>query len=1839
MTVRVIESRNLRDSGNLRVRVGLDGRTKPTRVTTELHPKWQQNLNFAIEESLEKAANKMFSIQIMHQPGGVVLNKWISLAPPPKDGRRAERDEDIGFIKASIAVYGARDTPPIFEDDDESEEIFNARHFTGHTLRIRLHRLLQLISEVRHEIISKGKKPKTASFCIKAFSGDCTEVTSLKLLKGSAVSFDQELLLPFLWPTVINKFHFQLIMHRGKKNRIIAQTSLPLSDVYSPGEDGYLPQFGPAFLNFYGRESLPKLKKFGDKKLLPETELVKFYGRISVSVDCIDWIGDSTERTELSYNGSQYFHRFERLHHYTLFASMIACNKINRRFASDNVSFLISMGDYGTSEHTSPLPRSSTHPAMPDHDDCRDFCMGWGNQQPLIEFGALWENVQYRIERSNAISAIANVLDKLLAEVAALGGHNDLRGADLMLEAIEMANEMLKKIERHHCPDRLQTQHDFLHQETRQMMIEDIRDEITTLKHEELSLEKAVDELIRMTTRISQTLRRLARDAESSLPDILVKMVAGTRVVAYARIAPRDIMHSNMGKVVSGRFCGKARAIPLTWLDGVIKKRSITEEIPAVVHVRMWLGRNVEKNAYLSTIRPAESRCYWEVYHYQNRSTPISPWTSIGHFDYRGQVVDVREGPQIPEGWQNAGVWAIRNTHERWVASDQGRVVYDDKLYELQERSTKGWRFRNYTDVWGGKISEKVMNTPTKGWAYEGEWTRDLHTPGGEGPGDRAERLVHMFRRRILTRTRRREEVRQKSNTLAAMQDALLADDYWEYTSERDGPYHDKCMTGDRLRRRRFVIPVTKTIAAAKNFNIVRQYEVHEVVSQWQLRVYIFWAKDLLPLTKDFSSRAFVRVSYLHSTKQTAVVDRTANPVFNETLIFDKLLIPGAHHVITDCPPSVFVEVKGERHDDSECFMGCFTAAPTVICSATDRRASMRWMKLHFGSGKTRGALLCAFELFLRDQNHKIDLPLVPAKKKAGRIEVPMELRPKFSKYSIQMLCWGVRNLHRHNLLTVRRPFISMIFGDVDAKTKALNDVKENPNFTEPLLSFQEILLPDELSLAPPLIFNLHDQRAFRRAPLVGVCLISDYKRFVKQAILQKVDHHSFEWGAFDQFVETEEASEEGKSASNDESILGEYRIDWWSKFYTSNGNPEKAPGFDKTGIEQLRIFRWALEDTVEYGRFCDFLDTFQFKKSAKGHFDDHEEKEVTGELKGRLFLKKYEDNTPPILAPPAGIEFIGVTSCCVRLYVVSAAGLVIKKTNRACDSYVIARIGKQKLSRKNEYRPDEVNPEYGEVFEWDVTLPLEKDLTITVMNRKRIVRDDEIGSTTIDLENRLLTKHRATVGLARQYTITGELTWRDQMSPLAILKRYCERMKIPPPQVLFKKGSNEEVIDVGLKILEIDFWLLTFEKDAPERPRVGRPAQRVALYILNRMGLVPEHVETRALFDSHGGKQKVGDLLCWVDIFPRCIGPIPAPIDISIRRPEPYQLRIAVFNVFNAVVCKRNFQQPCGDLYIKAFINGNKKGEKTDTHFRVLDGYASFNYRLLLDFDWNPWEKRIYAKEKKRFMRKSRSELVKSLLVLQLWDKSRFSKDTLLGELVLDLQGFQEGMMDPDEIEAVYYSHLVYRNLARRCILHSWRHRPQFCCNPNRKTNLKKKSVIPLPKAPLYKAPKVDSPFFHPFEGEPLHGYFPMLRKGCELPNEQKLDYDAHKKKDDDFDVNAEKEYVTGVVEIEMQLLSKEEADAEPVGRKRKKPNQNPRLGKPDRSAWDSNWFLSRIRPALRHFWNKYGKVILVWLAVIILWLIILIAISINIPIILKSSFSSGMETVGVSESGGSEK
>jgi len=55
-------------------------------------------------------------------------------------------------------------------------------------------------------------------------------------------------------------------------------------------------------------------------------------------------------------------------------------------------------------------------------------------------------------------------------------------------------------------------------------------------------------------------------------------------------------------------------------------------------------------------------------------------------------------------------------------------------------------------------------------------------------------------------------------------------------------------------------------------------------------------------------------------------------------------------------------------------------------------------------------------------------------------------------------------------------------------------------------------------------------------------------------------------------------------------------------------------------------------------------------------------------------------------------------------------------------------------------------------MFEMKVVLPMQKDLCIRIKDYDLICSDEIIGETWIDLENRFMTKHRATCGLPLAY-------------------------------------------------------------------------------------------------------------------------------------------------------------------------------------------------------------------------------------------------------------------------------------------------------------------------------------------------------------------------------------------------------------------------------------------------------------------------------------------------------
>ncbi|KAJ1369754.1 hypothetical protein KIN20_031303 [Parelaphostrongylus tenuis] len=793
------------------------------------------------------------------------------------------------------------------------------------------------------------------------------------------------------------------------------------------------------------------------------------------------------------------------------------------------------------------------------------------------------------------------------------------------------------------------------------------------------------------------------------------------------------------------------------------------------------------------------------------------------------------------------------------------------------------WQPLKFTDYFGTEIPKARLRDPGKGWQYEGKWMADTHQNYGDKKGwvyaisdvfwgepgsvDNEMRADHRFRRRCIKRTRK--AVNFMNQNFETYQNSL-GDTKWEYAVGKNKPFHYQEMIEDCIRRRRFVMEMERKNDIPREqehqmYLAARLYEVHEVTSTWQLRCYFLWAKDLLPVVKN-SARAFVRVTFLTKSKETVIVDNSLNPVWNETLIFDKVLIPGGKRQISWNPPTIFVECRGERKDYSEISLGSFEVAPVVICVATDSRAKPDWHTLTFQEGMTRGAMLACFELFFEDASTKDSLPLQPMKKRvSNRFEIPGELRPQFETYAVQILCWGLRNLKKYEFLSIRKPFLELIIGDSEAQTDPIPNLIKDPNFETPLITFAQVSLPSNLEFSPPLVINLYDIRAFKRRPLVGVCHITNfnkYTRVVSKKIASKPEYTSLggsfqraiayswyeqecscptgingprhkdvstptDWAQFDNIVDKEDQALLSTPYIPSLRKEGMPKIDWWSKYYASSGHFEKAPGFEDSGMEYLSIFNDELECVNGYNGFEDFLDTFIFMKSSKhkftrmfehtfsavkGNFDDPEEKEKTGELKGKVFITKItEKEGDAVLLDPPGVEFVGTVKCLLRVYVVEAKGLVSMRKNGMCDPYIIVRCGKQKVSLKNNYRADTLDPIFGERVEMDVTIPLEKDLIITVMDRRKLVADDEIGSTHIDLENRLLSKWRATVGLSRQYTIQGELLWRDQQTPLAVLKSYCKKMRVPAPSILEKND------DVGIQMLGIQIWHSQVKKEMEE--------------------------------------------------------------------------------------------------------------------------------------------------------------------------------------------------------------------------------------------------------------------------------------------------------------------------------------------------------------------------------------------------------------------------------------
>ncbi|XP_074941861.1 fer-1-like protein 6 [Phalacrocorax aristotelis] len=998
----------------------------------------------------------------------------------------------------------------------------------------------------------------------------------------------------------------------------------------------------------------------------------------------------------------------------------------------------------------------------------------------------------------------------------------------------------------------------------------------------------------------------------------------------------------------------------------------------------------------------------------------------------------------------------------------------------------------------------------------------------------------------------------------------------------------------------------------------------------FQLRAHMYQARGLIAADSTGLSDPFAKVTFTSHCQTTKIISQTLSPTWNQMLLFNSIVLHGDREEIAQFPPEIVIELYDDDAVGKAEYIGSTVAAPVVtLAHQKYQPPKLSYHPVYCGN-LSGGDLLATFELLEIPESDPDRLPPLDPPDVGQIYPVPANIRPVLSKYRVEVLFWGVREMKKVQLLSVDRPQVLIECAGKGVKSSVIQSYKKNPNFVG-LADWFEVELPENELLHPPLSICVVDWRAFGRSTLVGTHTINCLKQFLckaqlgPQATPNRLDivetgkaspessqpaelsreepfladhvYAEVEQGKCtvvepDPYLATHRTSvsttehslsEPGKDRKQkdmkkpirrstkrrrrtiaDESA--ENVIDWWSKYhasvlkmgkskgiFSSEGNPEddkqtsdhialiieedpdkkkkdktlKRKQKETSNLATLQIYDGDLES--EFNNFEDWVKTFQLlrgKSNDEVHADS--EDRIIGKFKGSFCIyPSPEDGSlldggqPRILQ---GIPLNHSIKVLIRVYIVAALNLSPADPDGKSDPYIVLRLGNTEIKDRENYIPKQLNPVFGRSFEIQATFPKDSLLTVLIYDHDFVGTDDLIGETKIDLENRFYSMHRATCGLQSQYEIEGYNAWRDAAKPSEILTKLCKDYRISGP--FMRPGE----IQVGTKVFK---GQTVFTEDENEEP--VESYEHLSLKVLHAWEeipgagykLVPEHVETRPLYHKNKPGIEQGRVRMWVDMFPEDM-PLPGPpVDISPRKPKGYELRVIIWNTEDVILEDENIftGQKSSDIYVKGWIKGLEEDkQETDVHYNSLTGEGNFNWRFLFPFYYLPAEKKMVVSKRENIFSLEKTESkIPAELVLQVWDFERLSSDDFLGSLELNLNGFPRAA-----------------KTAKSCNLEM-----VVAAGAENKISI--------------------------FQQKRVRGWWPFVKAG----------------------------ELTGKVEAEFHLVTAEEAEKNPVGKARKEPEP---LEKPNRPDTSFSWFVNPFKCLYHLIWRNYKKYIIIGIILLIL-------------------------------------
>ncbi|KAF3826686.1 hypothetical protein GH733_009211 [Mirounga leonina] len=684
-----------------------------------------------------------------------------------------------------------------------------------------------------------NKKNLVDPFMEVSFAGKmlCSKI----LEKTANPQWNQSITLPAMFPSMCEKMRIRVMdWDRLTHNDIVATTHLSMSKISAPGGEievddhlGFLPTFGPCYVNLYG--SPREFTGFPDPYAELNTgkgEGVAYRGRLLLSLET-KLVEHSEQKVEdLPVDDILRVEKYLRRRKYSLFAAFYSASMLQD--VDDAIQFEVSIGNYGNKFDTTCLPlASTTQYSRAVFDGCHYYYLPWGNVKPVVVLSSYWEDISHRVEAQNQLLRIADRLEAGLEQVhlamKAQCSPEDVDSlvAQLMDELISDCSQPLGNV--HKIPSA--THLDQYLYRLRSRHLSQITEAALALKlgHSGLpaALEQAEDWLLR--------LRALAEEPQNSLPDIIIWMLQGDKRVAYQRLPAQEVLFSRRGTSYCGKNCGKLQTIFLKYpMEGVPGAR-----MPVQLRVKLWFGLSVDEKEF-NQFAEGKLSVFAETYENQTKLALVGNWGTTGltypkFSDVTGKIKLPKDSFRPSAGWTWAGDWFVCPEKTLLHDTDAGHLSFVEEVFENQTRLPGGqWIYMsdNYTDVNGEKVLPKDDIECPLGWKWEDEeWSTDLNRAVDEQgweysitiPPDRkpkhwvpAEKMYYTHRRRRWVRLRRRDLSQMEA--LKRHRQAEAEGEGWEYASLFGWKFHLEYRKTDAFRRRRWrrrMEPLEKTGPAA----------------------------------------------------------------------------------------------------------------------------------------------------------------------------------------------------------------------------------------------------------------------------------------------------------------------------------------------------------------------------------------------------------------------------------------------------------------------------------------------------------------------------------------------------------------------------------------------------------------------------------------------------------------------------------------------------------------------------------------------------------------------------------------------------------------------------------------------------------------------------------------------------------------------------------------------------------------------------------------------------------------------------------------------------------------